>query len=209
METIATLLTLLATSLVPPPGDEPKRDDPPLSMSKAIVCKKIEGYERFIPLPDASLTSEDKLNVYFRPLNYRTELLKKPIPGQRFRASFSEDFRIRRLGEKTVLMKKDKVVDYDPTFDKQDYRIYMLNNIGLKGLPPGQYELDVVLHDLLAIDSTATQSVAFTIIPTPKVDPSATKDEGAAVPESPTTPVVESLPKKAKSRSRSATKPRG
>jgi hypothetical protein len=207
MGAIATLLPLLLASLAPLPGDERKPDDPPLSMSKGVVCKKIEGYEQFTPLPDASLTSDDKLNVYFRPLNYRVEPVKKPVPGQRYRASFSEDFRIRRKGEKTVLMKKDNVLDYDPKFDGRDYRIYMLNNIGLKGLPPGEYELDVVLHDLLAVDATATQSVAFTIIPTPKVDPSATKDEGAGEPEGPTAPVVESSPKKAKSKARPAAKP--
>jgi hypothetical protein len=168
-------------------GDEPKTARPALEMSKAVVCKKVVGYEDFVELPNASLTSLDKLNVYFRPLNFRVDPVEKPKFGSRFKARFSEDCQIRRKGEKTVLMKKDKMVEYDPTFELRGQTLYIVNNISLKGLAPGDYELDLVLHDVLEKDSTATQTVGFTIVPPPKVD-TPPKEEGTDEPKSPPAP---------------------
>jgi hypothetical protein len=177
------------------PADDTKSSRPALDMSKAVVCKKVVGYEDYVELPDASLTSEDKLNVYFRPLNFRVDPVEKPKAGSRFKARFSEDCRIRRKGEKTVLMKKDKMVEYDPVFELRGQELYLVNNISLKGLSPGDYELDVVLHDVLEKDSSATQTVAFTVVPTPQVDPTP-KEEGTAEPESPPVPKAKSKPAK-------------
>jgi hypothetical protein len=173
------------------PGDESKPSRPALDMSKGVVCKKVVGYEDYVELPDASLTSEDKLKVYFRPLNFRVDPMEKPKAGQRFKAKFDEDIRIRRKGEKTVLQKKDGLGEYEPTFDRRDQTIYIVNNIGLKGLSPGDYELDLVLHDVLEKDASATQTVAFTVVPIPQVDP-APKEEGTAEPKSPPVPKVKS-----------------
>ncbi len=39
----------------------------PLGMTPAVACKAIEGYEDFEPLPDATLTSDEKLLVYYGP----------------------------------------------------------------------------------------------------------------------------------------------
>jgi hypothetical protein len=183
--------------------DEPKPPRPALEMSRAVVCKKVVGYENYVELPDASLTSVDKLNVYFRPLNFRVDPVEKPRTGSRFKAKFNEDMRIRRKGEKAVLQKKDGLGEYEPTFDKRDQTIYIVNNIGLKGLEPGDYEIDVVLHDLLEKDVTATQTVAFTIVPLPKVDP-APKEQGTDEPESPPVPKSKT---KSKSKSKAAKKP--
>ena len=154
-------------------------EEPALEMSKAVVCKRIEGFENYVELPDASMTSEDKLNVYFRPLNYKVEPLPRPKPGRRFQARFVEDCRIRRKGEKVVLMKKDKLLEYDAAFESLDYQIYLQNNISLKGLTPGEYELEVILHDVLKPDVTSRQLVGFKVVPTPKVDPPP-KEEGTA-----------------------------
>ena len=195
------LAALLSTDAIPgraaeAQGDAPKSGRPLLEMSKAVACKRIEGYEQFVPLPDASLTSEEKLQVYYRPLNFKVEPVEKPKPGHRYKARFSQDSRIRRKGEKTVLMKKDKILEYDPTFETPSERIYLTNSVGLKGLPPGEYELDIVLKDGLDEGSTATQSLPFTIIPTPKFDPPP-KAEGPDEPEGPTGP--DPKPKKPKS----------
>ena len=154
-------------------GDGPKPAEDALAMTKAVVCSRITGYENFVELPGASLTGEDKLNVYFRPLNFRVAPVEPPSPGRRYKAKFREDARIRRKGEKAILLKKDKLVEYDAFFESPAERLYLLNNISLKGLTPGDYELDVVLLDLLDEGVSATQVVAFTIIPTPKVEPEA------------------------------------
>jgi hypothetical protein len=172
-----------------------KHKRPTLDMSKAVACKRVDAYEKFVPLPNASLTSDEKLQVYYRPLDYKVEPVEKPKPGSRYRARFSQDARIRKKGDKTVLMKKDKILEYDPSFDDPTERIYLVNNVGLKGLPPGDYELDIVLRDELAKGSSATQTLAFTIIPLPRIDPP--KTEEPAEPEGPVGPKTESTtPKK-------------
>jgi hypothetical protein len=157
--------------------DAKKANRASLEMSKAVVCKKVEGYEKFVPMPDAAVTSEDKLLVYYRPTNFKVEPVDKPRPGHRYRAKFAQDGRVRRKGEKTVLSKKDLILEYEPFFETPLERIYLVNTVGLKGLPPGDYEYDVILHDGLDEGSTTTQTVAFTIIPIPKVDPVPKKDE--------------------------------
>src|SRR5689334_7363312 len=42
-----------------------------LRMTPAVACQTIDGYEAFDPLPDAALTADEKLLVYYRPLGYR------------------------------------------------------------------------------------------------------------------------------------------
>ena len=58
-----------------------------LGMTPPIACREIEGYEEYEPLPDAALTSDEKLLVYFRPRHYKsTKVGKKyarsPHPGR-------------------------------------------------------------------------------------------------------------------------------
>ena len=168
-----------------------------LEMSKAVVCKRVVAYEEFVPLPNASLTSEDKLLLYYRPLHFKVSPVEKPKPGHNYRAKFSQDGRVRRKGEKTVLLKKDRILEYDPTFETRSERLYLINTFSLKGLPPGEYEYDIVLHDELEKDSTATQTLAFTIIPTPRADP-ALKNEEPDGPESPPGSTIKPKEKKTK-----------
>ena len=189
--------TALAAGLGPQDGAKSSR--PALDMSKAVICKKVVGYEDFVEQPDATLTSDDKLNIYYRPLNFHVDGVDKPRPGSRFKAQFSQDCRIRRKGEKTILQKKDKIVEYSPTFETPLERLYILTNISLKGLPPGEYELDVILHDELAMDATAKQTVGFAIVPI-ETTPAPTKDAKAAEPASP--PAPEKTPKKARKTAR-------
>ena len=182
--------------------DSPKPEAPALEMSKAVACKRIEAFEKFIPLPDASLTSEDKLLVYYRPLNFKVEPVEKPKPGHRYRAKFSQDGRIRRKGEKTILMKKDLILEYDPTFETPFERIYLVNTVGLKGLAPGEYEYDIILRDALEPHSSVTQTLRFTIIPLPNLDP-APKKEGADEPARSPAPVNDP-----KTKSKTSNKPK-
>jgi hypothetical protein len=177
---IALVLVVACLEGYPPEptaAQGPKKDKiSTLEMSKAVACKKIEGYEDFQLLPNAALTSEDKLQVYYRPIGYKVETIEKPKTSRKFRAKFSQDGRIRKKGEKTVVMKKDRILEYDPTFDDATQHIYLVNNVGLKGLPPGDYEYDITLRDDLTEGAVATQTLPFTIIPVPKFDPPKTDE---------------------------------
>jgi len=143
-----------------------------LGMSPAVACKSIEGYEDYEPLPDATLTSDEKLLVYYRPTGFRTD----PV-GNKFRAHLVQDARIRRRGEKVFLKTRMKLLEYEVKSDIPPDLIYLRNTISLKGLKPGRYELDIILHDKISGGSPATQVLAFQVVAAPQTSPSSSADE--------------------------------
>jgi hypothetical protein len=142
-----------------PPDDSRSSPRESLRMSEAVVCRSIEGYEDYEPLPGAALTSEEKLLVYYRPHGYETVLVKGS-----YQVHFTSDFQIRRRGEKAVLRQKLKM-DYTARSRQPPQLIFLRNTIDLKGLKPGEYDLTIILHDQIAKDPTATQVVRFRVIP--------------------------------------------
>jgi len=184
-------------------ADDRPGGSPGLGMSKAVVVTRVDGLEKYVPLEGARLTSEDKLKIYFRPLHFKVERTESG-----FRAAFTEDGRVRRKGEKTALAKEDKLLDHEQRFQAIDYQIYLVNTIGLKNIPPGEYEFDIILHDALDPGSTATQTLPFTIIPLPNPDP-ASKAEGPAEPDGDTTGPKEKSKPKARAKATRPRKPAG
>jgi hypothetical protein len=135
-----------------------------LRMSQAVVCRSIDGYEAFEPLPDAALTSDEKLLVYYRPLGYQTV-----YESGFYHAHFTQDGEIHRRGQKAVLRQKKKLLEYKPKSSQPLALLYMRNTISLKGLAPGEYELIILLRDELAKAPPATQVVKFRVVPA--IDP--------------------------------------
>jgi hypothetical protein len=131
-----------------------------LRMTPGIVCRSIKGYEDYEVLPKAAQTSDEKLLVYLRPLGYQTEL----VDGA-YEAHLVPDFQIRKRGQKAILLQKLKMYEYKPRSDQPPRYLYMKNLISLKGLPPGDYDLTIVLHDEIAKGPPATQVVRFRVIP--------------------------------------------
>jgi hypothetical protein len=129
-------------------------------MSRGVVCRSIDGFEAYEPLPGAELTSEEKLLVYFKPAGYKTVL----VDGL-YHAHFTEDAQIRKHGEKAVLRQKKKLLDYSPKNSFPPQNIFLRNTISLKGLPPGDYDLFIILRDELAKCPPATQVVKFRVVP--------------------------------------------
>lgn len=149
-------------------------------MSPAVACKAVEGYDDYEPLPDATLTSDEKLLVYYRPTGFQTE----QVDGK-FRAHFVQDARIRRRGEKTVLKSRKRLLEYEVKSDLPPALVYLRNTISLKGMKPGDYELDIILHDKIGGGSPATQALAFQIVAAPAGLPSPSPDgslESAGTP---------------------------
>jgi hypothetical protein len=118
------------------------------------------------------LTSDEKLLVYYRPTGFRTE----PI-GDKFRAHFVQDARIRRRGQKAVLKNRMKLLEYEVKSDIPPDLIYLKNTISLKGLKPGEYELDIILHDKIGGGPPVSQALDFQVVSTP---PSTSTDEAGA-----------------------------
>jgi hypothetical protein len=130
-------------------------------MSEAIVCRSIEGYEDYEPLPGAALTADEKLLLYFRPVNYRSEQA-----GGYYQAHFTQDGEIRKKGAKTAIRQKLKVLDYTtPKMERPPELIYLRNTISLKGLEPGEYDFVITLRDEVGKGQPAKQVVRFRVIP--------------------------------------------
>jgi hypothetical protein len=142
--------------------------DTGLTMEPGVVCKSIDGFEVYEPLPGAAQTSDEKLLVYFRPHGFQTEQVDGKIVGH-----LTADGELRKRGEKNLLRQKKKMLEYKPTAVGHPELVYLKSSVSLKGLAPGDYELTIILHDELAKGAAATQGIKFKVIP-PK-DPRAEK----------------------------------
>lgn len=161
----------------PSSSEQPATADDALGMSKGVVCRMIDGYEDYTPLPNAAQTSEEKLLVYYRPLRFRVEK-----NGKLYRAHLTQDGRLRRKGQKAVIYSRTKMLEYEPKSERPFDHCYLRSLVSLKGLKPGEYEFDIILHDELVKGATATQTVSFRVVP---VAPSETGREKPAKEEVP------------------------
>ena len=134
--------------------------DDALSLSKAVACRSIEGYERYEPLPEAALTSEEKLLVYYRPSNFKTERV-----GAKYRAHLIQDGEIHRRGEKAVLSRKEHMVDYEVENPTPPDLLFIRNSVSLKTLTPGEYDYVMILHDAIGKGPSARGVLPFRIVP--------------------------------------------
>jgi hypothetical protein len=159
MRAVVAIAPLLSLGSGPGQGPEGPTKPEALGMTPAVVCETIEGYEDYRPLPGASLTSDEKLLVYYRPLGYRVEQ-----EGPSFRLRLTQDGQIRRRGEKAVLQKKAKLLDYEVKAKAPPGPIYLRNMISLKGLKPGEYDFDIILHDEVGAGPPAMQTVPFRVV---------------------------------------------
>jgi hypothetical protein len=154
---VAGFALAVAAGAEDPPKDKPS--DPTLAIDQPVVCRSIEGFEDYEELPGAEQTSDEKLLVYYRPRGFAI------VPkGDRFAARFTQDGQIRAKGKKKVLLRKAKLLDYEAVADRPPREVYLQNAFSLKGLPPGEYEYDVILRDENAETST-TATVKFRVVP--------------------------------------------
>jgi hypothetical protein len=130
-------------------------------MTSAVVCLSIDGKGNYEPLPDASLTSDEKLLLFYRPLNFHVD-----DDGKSYHIHLVQDGQIRARGKKRVLQTKPRMIDEDWKSREPPASPYIRSLVALKGLPPGEYEFDITLHDLLAPgEPVARQTVSFRIVP--------------------------------------------
>jgi len=166
-------------------GDPPARPQAPkaeasqegdegrLGMSPAVACESVAGYEQYVPLPDATLTKDDKLLVYYRPLRYAVAAV-----GSKYQAHFVQDVRVRKRGDKTIIWSRDKL--FEQKFEGADppALLCLYNKIALKGLTPGEYDLDIILHDVNSKSPPARQILQFKVKPSASTPAPDAKREG-------------------------------
>jgi len=149
-------LGLIVSAAVAEPSDD---DKPQFQMSKPVICRKIHGYGNFEVIPEARFTADDKIMIYSEPTGYRVEKTKDG-----FHALLSEDGRIRKKGTKDAIWKKEKMFEFDAMNKVPPSHLYMRTDISIKGIRPGEYELDITVHDLLdKSGKEMTRTVGFTV----------------------------------------------
>jgi hypothetical protein len=132
-----------------------------LRMSEPVVVAKIRAFAEFEAVPDATLTPDDKLMVYYEPTGYTIERTKDG-----FRAVLAQDGRLRKKGRKDAIWQKAPMFEYPAKSATPPYQLYMRTDMSIKALPPGDYELDLTVHDRLAKGMHATRTVEFKVVPT-------------------------------------------
>jgi len=148
-----------------------------LTMSRAVICRSIDGFEQYEPLGNAEQTSNEKLLVYYRPDGYQVAQR-----GEERFVHFSQDGIIRRRGQRTPVRRKLKLLNIKSEGRNPPEQIFLRNTVSLKGLPPGDYEYDIVLRDENAPGESATQTVPFRIIESsavPADDPGHAEEKGS------------------------------
>jgi hypothetical protein len=160
---------IFAASIGMPPDDAPPKSD--FRITKPIIVTKVTGYKDFEASTDNRLTPDDKLTIYYEPTNH---IIEKTKDG--YRALFAQDGRLRKKGGKTAVWQKEKMFTYEAKNKIPPREIYLKTDMSLKSLPPGEYELDLTLHDGLAKPPALVMgTVAFEVIPAPAEKPA--KDE--------------------------------
>jgi hypothetical protein len=155
----------------PPPEDR-------LGMTPAIACESIAGYEQYVPLAEAALTKDDKLLLYYRPLHYTIVQT-----GSKFQTHLVQDVRVRKRGDKKVVWSKEKLVDETNEKPEPPTLLCHFNKIALKGLTPGEYDLDIILHDLNSKGPPAEQTFRFKVKPSAPPPAPDAKAEGKTAEE--------------------------
>lgn len=133
--------------------------EPRLTMSDPVACLSIDGYENYVKLPGASLTADEKLQVYYRPRNY-----KSVLKDGKYVVHLTQDGQIRKKGQKDVLLSKKKLLDFQEKSPEPLDWIFLRNSISLKGLPPGEYEYDLILHDEHTEAKPVTRTLRFRVV---------------------------------------------
>ncbi len=166
---LAAAVWVAAGAALPPPpggGDRDEGDDGSFGFSAPVACKEVRGYEDYDTLPDAALTRDEKLIVYFIPRHFKSE-----PKGKKYRVHFTQDGRVRRRGQKAVIWSLPKALEYKDEFDGPPQSVFLTNKLALKALPPGDYDYEIILRDAVGHSTAATRTLPFTILPSP--DPKA------------------------------------
>ncbi len=157
-------LCLLGGSLLNADDEPTPRDDAPvepgLSLSEPIACRNIKGYEDYEPLDEPELTRDEKLFIYLKPRDHTIE-----DDGEgKFHAHLVEDVNIHRKDQKRVLWGKEKIIDYDVKVDYPPRNLYLGSIVSLKELPVGEYTAEILVHDRLKKNETATAKLDFRVV---------------------------------------------
>lgn len=143
--------------------DSPKTPRRP-DMTDPVICLIVRGFRDLEPFdePTPSLSRDEKLQIYYEPFNYL--IARGPDDGP-YHAHLVQDVRIRKAGNTRPLYSEKGVIDYSPRSDDPPTSTYLHTTLSLKEIPPGDYEVDVILHDRLAdTPAEAVRTLPFRVV---------------------------------------------
>ena len=130
-----------------------------LHLSAPIACRKISGFEDYVVLDPPELTKDEKLLVYCKPSGH-TYVEK----DGKFQAHLVQDLAVRRKGKKKPLWTRKKAIDFQTDSDYPPLKLYLGSTVSLKGLEPGEYEVDLIVTDELLEEPPVTATLEFKVI---------------------------------------------
>jgi hypothetical protein len=161
----ARLLLLVIVAIAPyaraadGPDKAAPADDGSFGMSDPVACKEINGYEDYVALPGAALTSNEKLLVYYLPRHYKTSRV-----NGKYVAHMTQESRIRRRGGTAVLWEKTKSLEYKVATVEPPRPIYLTNTVALKALKPGEYDYEIILRDEVGKSAPVKKTLPFVVV---------------------------------------------
>lgn len=154
----------LALALAPwTPGDDR------LGASEPVACRKVVGFRDYEELDPRELTSDEKLVVYYEPTGYAE---RRDRETGEYHAHLIQDARIRRKGSDRALKEEKGFLEYEPRSKQPLGTLYLSSSLSLKGLRPGEYEVDLILRDGLDDSKEPHEvTVGFRVIEAPAPPP--------------------------------------
>ena len=144
--------------LEPPPAPFEK-----LLVSKPIACTRIDGYRTYTPLERAALTKDEKLLVYLEVAN-PTIHASQEEEQEKVNLHLTQEIRVRKSGERKPLWIKHGLQGLEVQGKSELGPVYLDVVVGIKGLRPGQYDLDIIVHDRLARARSTLVTLPFEVL---------------------------------------------
>ncbi|WP_169976011.1 hypothetical protein [Tautonia rosea] len=164
---LALLLLGLAGPIAPSLGLQTDDDKAPTKprrpdLTDPVICLNVRGFRNFIPRDEPILTPDQKLEIYYEPFNF---LILRDAASGLYRAHLVQDVHIRRAGSTRRLQSLPAAIDYSPESEEPPTSLYLHTTVSLKELPPGAYEIDLVLRDRLGDGPSETlHTLTFQVV---------------------------------------------
>lgn len=121
----------------------------PLGIETLVACSQVTDYGSYEPLPDNRLKSGDVIFFYMEPQNPST---KKE--GGKYEIWLTQDMVVLNEQQQEVFKKEDAVEIHHQTSSPR-LDIYVVNQLTLAEVPPGNYLFKTILHDKIKGESAS------------------------------------------------------
>ncbi len=134
------------------------QNEAPLGINNLTLVERVDGYGDIIPLQSPSIPQGSALILYFEPTNWRTVMTQ-----ELYRFHIAQDILLENAAGEPLFQQEGflqfKRDTTQPTMD-----LFVKNTVNLGALPPGDYRIKGVLHDVYA-EAQVPFEIPFSITP--------------------------------------------